>query len=297
MHRILASLLLLVSAPAIADNPWGRVRDAHPGIPEVIGGYAAGCLAGAASVPEVGEGYQLMRPSRNRHFGHPRLVHFVERMGAEASQRGWGRVLVGDMAQPRGGPMEYGHRSHQSGLDVDFWFRLLPPGSPSLSRDQADEASMVSVVDEPSGSVDPQRWSPRYGELLRLAAERPEVERIFVHPIVKRTLCRNARGEREWLGKVRPYWGHDAHFHVRLACPGGSPRCVAQDPVPAGDGCDEDLERWVEEIRTAALNPTPQRPSPPRAAAAMPAACDAVLAGRPAPSLGVAEPRIRPRGR
>ena len=40
MHRVLASLLLLVSAPAIADNPWGRVRDAHPGIPEVIGGYA-----------------------------------------------------------------------------------------------------------------------------------------------------------------------------------------------------------------------------------------------------------------
>ena len=110
-------------------------------------------------------------------------------------------------------------------------------------------------------------------------------------------LAHVAGRDRAWLRKIRPWYLHDDHLHVRLSCPPGLAGCVAQDPVPEGDGCDEGLERWVEEIRTAALNPKPQRPSPPRAAAAMPGACDAVLAGRPAPSLGVAEPRLRPRGR
>lgn len=290
-RALTVALLLLSAAPALAAGPWGRVREVHPGPPEVIGGYAAGCLAGGATLARVGEGHQVMRPSRNRHYGHPRLVAFVERMGADVSRRGWGRVLVGDMAQPRGGPMDFGHRSHQSGLDVDLWFRLLPAGAPALSREEADDAPMLSVVDAQLGEIEGGRWSARYADLVRLAAERQEVERIFVHPVIKRTLCASDEGDRRWLRKVRPYWGHDAHFHVRLACPGDSPRCTPQEPVPEGDGCDEGLDRWIDEIRQAAANPPPRPPPPPRPA--MPAACDAVLAGKPAPSLGAAETRLR----
>ena len=33
---------------------------------------------------------------------------------------------VGDMSQPRGGPMVTGHSSHQIGLDVDIWLTPMP---------------------------------------------------------------------------------------------------------------------------------------------------------------------------
>jgi len=243
----------------------------------VIGGYTAGCLAGAGRLDLEGPGFQVMRPSRNRYYGHPRLVAFVEHLGHQALERGWGRVLVGDMAQPRGGPTDFGHRSHQSGLDVDIWFRLLPPGAPALPRSDADEAPMNPVVRAEVGRLDPTRWSPRFGALVRAAASAEEVERIFVHPVIKRELCRASGGDRTWLRKVRPYWGHDSHFHVRLSCPPDSPRCAPQDPVPPGDGCDQDLDRWIEDLRIAASRPAPRPPPPARPP--LPAACTGVLPG------------------
>jgi penicillin-insensitive murein endopeptidase len=274
-------LLLAAAAPARADNPWSRVGTAHPGPPEVIGGYAAGCLAGARRLPIAGEGYQVMRPSRGRYYGHPRLIAFVERIGREASARGWGSILVGDLAQPRGGPMSSGHRSHQSGLDVDIWLRILSPGERPLSEEAVEETPMVSVVRAERGEVVSERWSPRLADLVRLAAEQPEVDRIFVHPVIKRALCDGTPGH-DWLEKVRPWWGHDSHFHVRLACPPDSPRCRPQDPVPAGDGCDDALDQWIEELRLAAGKPAP--PPPPAARPRLPAECSAVLSARPAAS-------------
>ena len=62
-----------------------------------------------------------MRLSRNRNWGHPKLVEFLERLSAKGAKVGWPGLLVGDMAQPRGGPMLTGHASHQVGLDADIW--------------------------------------------------------------------------------------------------------------------------------------------------------------------------------
>ena len=46
---------------------------------------------------------------------------------AESGKRvGWNGLLIGDMSQPRGGPMLNGHSSHQIGLDVDIWFTPMP---------------------------------------------------------------------------------------------------------------------------------------------------------------------------
>jgi len=36
----------------------------------------------------------------------------------------FGDTAYCDLGQPRGGPTLSGHRSHQSGLDVDIWFLL-----------------------------------------------------------------------------------------------------------------------------------------------------------------------------
>jgi penicillin-insensitive murein endopeptidase len=271
----------LIATPALGQNPWGEMSAPSAGEPEAIGGYAAGCVAGADTLPLDGDGYQVMRPSRNRHYGHPTLVAFVERLAGRVERQGLGRLLVGDLSQPRGGPAAYGHASHQSGLDVDIWFRLLPRDADPLTRQQTEQMAMESVVSAADGVLDRKRWDRRYGELLRLAATAPEVDRIFVNPIIKQALC--SGGERgEWLGKLRPWWGHDQHFHVRLRCPADSPGCETQKPIPPGDGCEEDLDGWVREIQLALKRPKPAPPD--RSATRLPLACAAVLTAPSAPT-------------
>lgn len=271
----LLSLLLLASnLPARAGNGWSTVAYPLSGPPQVIGSYAAGCIAGAEALPLVSEGYQVMRPSRNRYYGHPLLVAFVERLGRQAAARG-ARLLIGDLGQPRGGPMPNGHRSHQSGLDVDVWF-LQQPRARILSRGETEQIDMPTMVRAEEGALNASRWSPRYRDTLKLAAQSPEVERIFVNAIIKQALC-YSETDRSWLGKVRPWWGHDAHFHVRLACPPDSGQCRPQKPLPPGDGCDADLANWVRDIQQAALSPKPWRKPEPPSAERLPAACNAVL--------------------
>ena len=97
-----------------------------------IGFYSRGCIAGAQALPLDGETWQVMRQSRNRNWGHPNLVQFLERLANGAPKIGWHGLLVGDMAQPRGGPMYTGHFSHQVGLDADIW--LMPMPDRRLSR-------------------------------------------------------------------------------------------------------------------------------------------------------------------
>jgi len=87
------------------------------------GRYSAGCLAGAAQLPESGPDWQAMRLSRNRYWGHPDMIAFIKRLAQQGRSVGWGGLYVGDISQPRGGPMLSGHRSHQVGLDVDIWLR------------------------------------------------------------------------------------------------------------------------------------------------------------------------------
>jgi len=263
--------------PAHAGNGWSEVARPAAGAPRVIGSYAAGCIAGAAALPLVGEGYQVMRPSRNRYYGHPRLVALVQRLGRHAATHG-SRALIGDLAQPRGGPMPNGHRSHQVGLDVDVWF-LQQDGGRVLSREESEQAVSPSVIRAAEGEVDSSRWNSLDAELMKLAAESAEVDRIFVNPVIKRALC-STETQRDWLAKVRPWWGHDAHFHVRLACPAGAAECEPQQPFPPGDGCDADLERWVEEIREAAISPKVLPAPKPPSAKDLPVACAAVLKAR-----------------
>ena len=89
-----------------------------------FGGYAKGCPAGGVELPETGPIWQAMRLSRNRNWGHPEVVDFVQKLSQfAATQPGWEGLYIGDISQPRGGPMLSGHRSHQIGLDVDIWMR------------------------------------------------------------------------------------------------------------------------------------------------------------------------------
>ena len=241
-----------------------------------IGFYAHGCLAGAEALPINGPAWQVMRLSRNRNWGNPALIAFLERFAKLVpSINGWPGLLVGDVSQPRGGPMLTGHASHQIGLDADIW--LTPMPDRTLSREEREMMSATNVVRPDGLAIDPAQWTPQHLALIKAAAEQPEVERIFVNPAIKKAICEQARGERTWLTKVRPMYGHNYHFHVRVKCPAGDGSCEGQDPVPPGDGCDASLARW---FTPAILHPRPDpnaKPKPPLTMAQLPAACRAVL--------------------
>jgi penicillin-insensitive murein endopeptidase len=261
------------SPNAVAKEVFGRAKQAADLAPRAIGFYSRGCLAGARALPVNGATWQVMRLSRNRNWGHPDLIALIERLAKRAPAVGWPGLLVGDISQPRGGPMLTGHASHQIGLDADIW--LTPMPDRTLSREERETISATSMVADDWNDVDPSKWTPAHTAIIRAAALERGVERIFVNAAIKKALCRDAGRDRAWLNKVRPYWGHNYHFHIRIACPQGQPGCRDQDAVPAGDGCDASLDWWFsEEARRPPK--TPPKPRPPMTMAQLPPECGRV---------------------
>ncbi len=264
-----------------AKQLFGRVLTPSEAATRSIGFYSRGCLAGGIALPVNGPDWQVMRLSRNRNWGTPQLIAFLERFAREVPRVShWPGILVGDMSQPRGGPMLTGHASHQIGLDVDIWLKPMPPYT--LSGEQREAMMSTNVVRADRRDVDPRYWTPDHLAVIRAAAEDPDVQRIFVNAAIKKALCREAGPDRAWLHKVRPFFGHDYHFHVRLVCPPGESSCDAQEPVVPGDGCDKaSLAYWFSE---GVLHPRPQlgpvRPRPALTLADLPAACRSVLTQR-----------------
>ena len=245
----------------------------------VIGFYAKGCIAGAEPLPLTGDTWQVMRLSRNRNWAHPDMVKLLERLSVKAHKdAGWPGILVGDMSQPRGGPMLTGHASHQVGLDADVW--LTPMPDHVLSREEREETSAVMTVRPDRLDIDPHVFTPGHLAVIRDAALEPTVQRIFVNAAIKKALCREAKGDRSWLSKIRPWWGHDYHFHIRTVCPPGGSDCKGQTPQTGGEGCSaEDFAYWFKD---SVLHPEPPKeppkPSRPMTLAELPADCRAVLA-------------------
>ena len=245
----------------------------------VVGFYAKGCIAGAEALPINGETWQVMRLSRNRYWGHPNLIALLRRLADKAHKdAGWPGILGGDMSQPRGGPMLTGHASHQVGLDADIW--LTPMPDRRLSREEREETSAVMMVRADRLDIDPSAWTPSHLAVIRAAAQEPSVQRIFANAAIKKALCREAKGDRGWLHKVRPMYGHDYHFHIRIKCPPGAGGCESQPEPPAGEGCKPaDLAYWFKDSIIHPKPPTePPKPKPPITLAQLPAACRQVLA-------------------
>lgn len=263
--------------PALpAKQLFGRALEPASLEARSIGFYSRGCLAGGQALPINGETWQVMRLSRTRNWGHPALIAFLERFSRKMPEiNGWPGLLLGDMSQPRGGPMITGHASHQIGLDADIW--LMPMPDHELSRSERENMSAVNLVRPDWLAVDKSRWTPQHVALLKAASQDPAVQRIFVNPAIKRELCRSAGADRAWLNKIRPFYGHNYHFHVRMVCPKGEEACVDQDPTPPGDGCDASLDYWFSD---AVLHPKPNpnaKPKPPLTLAQLPAECRQVL--------------------
>lgn len=223
-----------------------------------FGSYAKGCAAGSVQLQETGPTWQAMRLSRNRNWGHPETIDYLQDLSRKvAALPGWEGLYIGDISQPRGGPMTSGHASHQIGLDADIW--MLPPNRLNLSAGERENISSISMR-RAKGAYVNSDWTPQHHQVLKAAASDPRVARIFVFPGAKVQMCKDEKGDRSWLRKIRPWYGHHYHFHVRLSCPKGARGCVDQAAPPAGDGC-ADAEQWVRNI----LNPPPPKPRDPNA--------------------------------
>lgn len=278
----LLALALLLSLPAVSSadelsrDPWARVLTPASGRAEVFGTYTHGCVLGAEPLPVKGPGFEVLRLTRHRYYGHPELISFIERLGRHAQAMGLPAFYVGDMAQPRGGPMPAGHAAHEIGMEADIYFALDASLHPSAEmRESLDMPSMLLANYR---EIDRQAFGPKQIALLKLAATDPRVARIFVNPVIKAAVCRSVLGstpeERAWIRPIRPWFGHAAHFHVRLHCPPGSPRCEEQKPPPPGDGCGAELASWLRHL------PPPPPEDRPHALPILPSACHRVLTER-----------------
>lgn len=252
-----------------------------------IGTASCGCIAGAKKLALTGQYWQVMRPSRNRYYGHPSMLTYIEKFAKRAHAVGWESLLIGDLNMPRGGPMPTGHASHQRGTDVDIWLQAGP--KKTLSNKDRETLQADSVLKLDSAELDQAKWTPQHAAFVKAAAQDENVARIFVTPSIKKALCscKAADGsDTAWLRRLRPWEGHDDHIHVRLICPPGE-KCVEQEPPPDGDGCGDELDEWMKKT---ALDPphksshpgeVPDEPMKPFPLSKMPAECIEVLDSRP----------------
>nr|WP_315925788.1 penicillin-insensitive murein endopeptidase [Mesorhizobium sp. SP-1A] len=264
------------AAEELAKNLFGSERLPAATAPQSIGFYSKGCFTGGVALPLTGPTWEVMRPSRNRNWGHPALISLLERFSRDAANQGWPGLMIGDISQPRGGPMQTGHASHQIGLDADIWYQPMPRQPTSLA--EREKVPFVSMLKPHSLAVDGRRWTPAHTRLLKLAATYPQIERILVHPGIKKELCDTVTGDRSWLAKIRPFWGHDEHFHIRIGCQPGSPDCKRQAAVPPGDGCGKPLAWWfTDEPWRPSKNPDAPKARDLMTMASLPKECRAVL--------------------
>ena len=291
LKRLILLALLALAQPVAGETLAAKLFAAktHPtsGPAQPIGTYARGCAAGNVELPESGPTWQAMRLDRNRNWGNPVLVAYLEDLSQTVTAFGWKGLYIGDLGNPRGGPMISGHASHQMGLDADVWF--LPPDRLDLTAQEREKLGAISIRSEDQKSVN-ENWNDSYRDVLKAAASDPRVDRIFVSAAVKLELCKGAKpADTAWLQHLRPEAGHQDHFHVRLKCPAGSDLCQTQKPSVSelskgGSGCDETLAYWVS---NAYLHPKPN-PNPPLhkkgprefTLADLPAECRGVLRGK-----------------
>jgi penicillin-insensitive murein endopeptidase len=272
MRFVVPLLAAMVATVAASAQEWGQVSTPTAGPPQSIGFYTAGCLQGAQALPLDGPGYEVIRISRNRYWGQPVTLDFIKMLSEKVRAAGQAPLYIGDIGQPRGGPAVSGHASHQTGLDADIWFERQP--GPPLAPAQRENPRLRSLVRADDNGIDDGVFTQQHVTLLRLAAEMPQLDRIFVNKWIKQRLCQTVTGNRAWLNKLVVWVGHDEHFHIRLHCPPGNPQCKPQAGYYADDGCGEPLDLWF--TRPPVTLPPPDAPQAPYRPK-LPAACAAVL--------------------
>ena len=185
--------------------------------PRAIGQYDRGCIAGAAKLSANGPGWQVMRLSRNRFWGHPVLVGYLGRLAADCGSLTAARHAGGGHGAAYRWPAARG--TCQPSVRARHRSLVYAHAQSYAVHGRAGANLGSSVVNAKTLTVDKAVWTGAQVKLLHRAASYPEVARIFVHPAVKKALCESAGTERAWLQKIRPWYRHNDHFHIRLNCP------------------------------------------------------------------------------
>ncbi len=265
--------LLLLLGAAIACTAAGPLTPA-PGPARIVGTQGAGCIAGAVRLPDTAPGMQTIRLSRSTFWGHPFVIASLQTLALQARAAGLPDLYMNDISNPRGGPLLGIHASHMRGVDADVWLDVVGP-HPVLPPAQREDIEPISLVAPDGRSVVASLWRPEHVTLIRLAATLPGVDRVLVNPAIKRQLCNVVTGDRRWLRRVRPWYGHASHMHLHFSCPAGQGECGDQAPPPAGEGCDATLQWWFDQLD---LPSRPAAPAPPARPPLLPAACRAIMA-------------------
>lgn len=209
-----------------------------------VGKYTAGCVKNSVELPADGFGYQVIRTSRKRNYGHSKLVNLIEKLSTKVKSNYSAKLLISDISKKGGGPILDDHSSHQIGLDADILYLHKGNGNNKyLSFEERERIKPISLLNSSKTKINNSKWSWINGEILKESSHLEEVDRIFVNPAVKNHLCKTY-GEQDWLRKLRPWWGHEGHFHIRLKCPKNSLKCVPGPKIPEGAGCGSDLDWW-----------------------------------------------------
>jgi penicillin-insensitive murein endopeptidase len=214
-------------------------------VSESIGSYTAGCIRNSSELESEGNGFQVIRPSRGRYYGNSEMITFIESLSESVSTKLNGLLLIADISQQTGGPIPDDHSSHQTGLDADILLWQHPIAKQrTLTNTEREYIHPQSVLTQDETAVDEFKWDDINADILRLASLDPKVDRIFINPVIKKKLCREYP-DAKWLSKLRPWYGHDGHFHVRLKCPEVNYLCESQNPIDtSGNGCGSDLASW-----------------------------------------------------
>jgi penicillin-insensitive murein endopeptidase len=263
-------------------SPWTQVKTPTHEPAESIGTASAGCLKGGMPLSQDGKAYVLMRPVRGRFFGHARLVDLIQTVGHQNYKVSRYPLLIGDLSLPRGGPTLSAHSSHQTGLDVDIWYQQAKWSKRYASPRMRESLSALGMVDHKKTKVN-RNFGKNQISLLRQFAEKENVDRILVHYAIKKELCDRLPNE-SWIHKIRPWFGHDHHFHVRIKCSDQDKGCKNGDPIPPGNGCDSTLAWWwSDEARAAGTKNTDRQENP--VMPTLPDACSTVLSTSTSKSL------------
>lgn len=241
---------------------------------QIFGSYSEGCVRGAEQLPKSNL-YQIQHWGPERNYGHPELLSFIKNLAQDARAIGLPSLLIGDLSKHYGGPFGGGsaHGSHNTGLDVDISFDF---SEPLKSEYELSHPKDVLLTDG-KGLFANSNFDERREKLIMLAASDKRVQRIFVAPGIKRHLCdlySQDPSYEEALRRLRPWFGHRGHMHVRLRCPIDSPECISQAEVPAGNGCGAELLSWYEPPK-----PVSSQDKKPKKKKVLPVQCKAVLQG------------------
>ncbi|MCW5808719.1 MAG: penicillin-insensitive murein endopeptidase [Deltaproteobacteria bacterium] len=220
---VITCFVLMIPSLAVARPRPRRAQSA--------GAPWNGTLHHATRLPDNDTQYHLRRPWRA--FGTRTTVARIERAIA-AVRRTFPKahvLAIGDLSAERGGAIS-GHRSHQSGRDVDLglFYKVVPANYPrdfvSATAGNLDCAATFALIEQlaaTSGDADGvqvmfldfgvqelvYRWARGRGTSERRLA------RLFQYPH-----GRGASG-----GLVRHIANHDDHLHVRFKCPSGATSC------------------------------------------------------------------------